>query len=69
MRVAANWKNCPIEVAAPLEPMIDDPRGLTLDVEQEAGFLAAEFLIELDQDVTGTRRRTTWLRIASRNCG
>src|SRR6202023_3316462 len=37
------------EIAAALEPMIDHPRGLAFGVKQKAGFLAAEFLVELDQ--------------------
>ena len=55
------------EVAAPLEPMIDDPRGLALDVEQEAGFFAAEFLIELDQDVA--ERKVEHARYDQHRCG
>src|SRR5579863_4289917 len=39
------------EIVAALEPVIDHPRGLALDVEQEAGIAAAELFVELDEHV------------------
>ncbi len=40
-----------VEIIAALEPVVDHPRGLAIDVEQKAGIPAAELLVKLDKQV------------------
>ena len=41
------------KIVAALEPVIDDGRGLAVLVEQKAGIVAAEFLVELNEEIAG----------------